>query len=90
MQVNVFAGGDVARGRADGHAILQDFFTNANGAGRELVAEGKPGRHVHALAGHRHGVAGFQRLNGHEHVVGGIKEQQFGIVHGSQNLRYFR
>ena len=39
VQVNVFAGGDVLRGRADGHAIFQNFFTGANGAGGELVAE---------------------------------------------------
>lgn len=90
MQVNVFADGDIARGRADGHAIFQNFFTGADGAGGELVAKREPYRHVHALAGHSQNVAGFQRLNRDEHVVGGIEKQQFWIVHGFQNLRYCR
>ena len=75
MQVNLFAGGDVLRGRADGHAILQYFFTGANGAGGELVAEREASRYVHELAGHGQCIAGFQRLNRNEHIVGGIQEQ---------------
>jgi hypothetical protein len=65
-----------------GTRYLRIFSPVRMARAESLWPEREPLGHGHALASHGHRVAGFERLDGDKHVVGGIEEEEARVVHG--------